>query len=276
LAALLAVVAIAARGEHPGGSARLHQREVPAAVSNDLLTLLLIACLVALVVLLVAAIALRRESWQAPPRRSWWQQLLLVSIVLGLLTLGGYRTILAAFGDRSHDHARGAPGGGGIARLPSRQPEPSRPADFDWVLAAVIAGGVLVVGAVVLVRRRRADPVAEEPAVVEEELASAVSDAIDDLRAEKDPRRAVIAAYARMERVLAQHGHGRRPSEAPYEYLPRALRALRVAPAAAERLTALFERAKFSSHDVDPAMKEQAIDALVAVRDDLQAVAPAA
>jgi hypothetical protein len=38
-------------------------------------------------------------------------------------------------------------------------------------------------------------------------------------------------------------------------------------------LTDLFERAKFSTHEIDEPMKERAIAALISVRDDLQAVA---
>jgi hypothetical protein len=35
-------------------------------------------------------------------------------------------------------------------------------------------------------------------------------------------------------------------------------------------LTDLFEYAKFSGHEVDAAMKEEAIEALIAIREDLQ------
>ena len=104
-----------------------------------------------------------------------------------------------------------------------------------------------------------------------EAVAEAVDESLDDLRAEPDPRRAVIAAYARLERVLAAHGLPRKPAEAPLEYLGRMLAgALRLRQAAAP-LTDLFERAKFSQHAVGPEMKEQAIDALETVRDDLLA-----
>jgi hypothetical protein len=75
-----------------------------------------------------------------------------------------------------------------------------------------------------------------------------------------------------MERVLGQHGEPRHPSEAPFEYLARVLLRLRVRPAAVRDLTELFERAKFSTHDIDQRMKERAITALISVRDDLQAV----
>ena len=102
-------------------------------------------------------------------------------------------------------------------------------------------------------------------------VAQAVDESLDDLRAEPDPRRAVIAAYARLERVLAAHGLPRKPSEAPFEYLTRMLTNLSVSDHSARALTDLFERAKFSQHAVGPEMKEQAIDALETVRDDLLA-----
>jgi hypothetical protein len=75
-------------------------------------------------------------------------------------------------------------------------------------------------------------------------LAVVREDTLDDLRAEQDPRRAIIAAYARLERVLAAFGL---------------------------RLTDLFTRAKFSLHEVDAGMKHEAIEALTIARDELLA-----
>jgi hypothetical protein len=49
---------------------------------------------------------------------------------------------------------------------------------------------------------------------------------------------------------------------------------LRVRADAVSDLTELFERAKFSTHEIEPPMKERAIAALVTVRTDLEA-APA-
>jgi Domain of unknown function (DUF4129) len=80
----------------------------------------------------------------------------------------------------------------------------------------------------------------------------------------------VIAAYARMERILDRHGFPRFRAEAPLEYLSRVLRELRVRSEAVLALTELFERAKFSLHEIDLDMKEEAIEALIAVRDDLR------
>ena len=108
-----------------------------------------------------------------------------------------------------------------------------------------------------------------EPTVAED-FAATIGDAIDDLEAEPDARRAVIAAYARMEGVLGRHGLRREPSETPVEYLRRVLPASPRAPTRSLRLTGLFEEAKFSRHEIDGGMKRDAIDALGAIRDDLR------
>jgi hypothetical protein len=146
---------------------------------------------------------------------------------------------------------------------------------FEWTVFW-IAAGAFVVAAIVLfdqrrralLRRRRAVPL--QNATVAEELAAEITDAIDDLEAEPDARRAVIAAYARMEGVLARHGLRRRPSETPLEYLRRILLGLTARADAVTRLTALFEQAKFSRHEIDSTMKRDAIGALRVIRDDLQ------
>jgi hypothetical protein len=73
-----------------------------------------------------------------------------------------------------------------------------------------------------------------------------------------------------MERMLGAHGHARRRAEAPFEYLARILRELNVRESSVRSLTRLFEYAKFSRHEIDAGMKEEAITALLAVRDDLR------
>jgi hypothetical protein len=136
--------------------------------------------------------------------------------------------------------------------------------------------GLLVTG-YVLHRRRlarlRGGKLPRERSELAEELAAEITDAIDDLEAEPDARRAVIAAYARMEGALGRHGLRRRPSETPYEYLARILLDLRAPADAVRRLTDAFERAKFSRHEIDGERKREAIGALVAVRDGLEAAA---
>jgi hypothetical protein len=81
----------------------------------------------------------------------------------------------------------------------------------------------------------------------------------------------VIAAYARLERALAAYGLPRRASEAPEEYVTRILRELEVGTASVQRLTTLFARAKFSQHEVDEGMKDEAIETLEELRTELRA-----
>jgi LPXTG-motif cell wall-anchored protein len=136
----------------------------------------------------------------------------------------------------------------------------------------VVAGGLVLLGLGIYLARRRRElgrRLGDEDDTAAA-LSAAVDDSLDDLRAERDPRRAVIAAYARMERVLERHGFARDRAEAPLEYLARVLRGLRVRSSAVLALTELFERAKFSVHEIDAEMKEEAIGALSAVRDDLR------
>jgi hypothetical protein len=145
---------------------------------------------------------------------------------------------------------------------------------FQWpvlwvalVVLAAVAGWFLWLRA-----HREAPPLAGEERTVADEIAETIDDAIDDLESEPDARRAVIAAYALMENVLARNGLRRRASETPTEYLRRILLGLTTRVEAVRRLTALFEQAKFSDHTIDVGMKQEAIDSLRAIRDDLQAV----
>ena len=167
----------------------------------------------------------------------------------------------------------GNAGGSGSSRGRRAAFEPT----FEWTVLwiAVVLFVALAIG-LIITRRRRPKGLQQLPARPEvgEELAASISDAIDDLEAEPDARRAVIAAYARMESVLARHGLRRRLSETPVEYLRRILLGLTARADAVVRLTDLFELAKFSRHEIDSSMKLEAIGALREIRDDLQA-APA-
>jgi Domain of unknown function (DUF4129) len=142
--------------------------------------------------------------------------------------------------------------------------------EFTWIPLLVIGALVVIGVAVAMVVSRRRRPLSQDE-IVARELAVALDDSLDALRAEPDPRKAVIAAYARLERVLAAHRLERLRSETPSEYLTRILEDLDVAPRSVRRLTDLFTEAKFSRHTVDAAMKEEAIDALTTVRDELRA-----
>lgn len=162
-------------------------------------------------------------------------------------------------------------------RIPSgtKQPRPT-PHGHAIVDTGLATIGILVaIALTVLVlivlnhldKRRRGQPTPVPDVSDDTTLAAAVAAALADLAAEPDPRRAVIAAYARMERVLADRGMPRRPWEAPVEYVDRVLRSLGANGTAVDRLTELFEIAEFSRHPVDETMRTEAIAALERVRD---------
>lgn len=152
----------------------------------------------------------------------------------------------------------------------------TRGARLQWDEIAIVAALLAAAGVAAFAGRRATKPMKEWRLRSHEEVASALDESLDDLRSEPDVRRAIIAAYARMESALAAAGVPRRPSEAPFEYLSRALQSLAASAAAVTRLTDLFERAKFSHHQPDESMREDAIAALVAVRDELRAPAEVA
>jgi Domain of unknown function (DUF4129) len=142
---------------------------------------------------------------------------------------------------------------------------------FQWPVLWVTIALLAATGVWYAWRRQQTVQVVEATApTIAADLAESIDDAIDDLEAEPDARRAVIAAYARMERAFARHGLRRRASETPTEYLRRILLDLTARADAVGRLTALFEQARFSNHRIDAAMKQDAIDSLRAIRDDLQ------
>jgi Domain of unknown function (DUF4129) len=90
----------------------------------------------------------------------------------------------------------------------------------------------------------------------------AVEAALEPLRDPADPRAAVIAAYERMEQVLAERELARRTPEAPREYLARVLREQGMPERSLTTLTALFEEARFSLHVIPQSAPRRALSEL--------------
>ena len=266
------LVAIAARGSTATGGENARK---PSDALMDVLFSLYLVALVAGAVMFIYLLVLRRhvkaQTGQAP-RKS------LAQMLLTMLLLSAAATLLAR---RLMDWERPPPiepeeAVGRAQTIPIDTATPTTATTYQpnvsWLPVIVTAGLILLaVAAWWYAGRARGRARGELQPVLAAAVAQAVDESLDDLRAEPDPRRAVIAAYARLERVLAAHGLPRKPSEAPLEYLGRMLEGLSVSDRAARALTELFERAKFSQHAVGPEMKEQAIEALETVRDDLLA-----
>jgi len=275
LVVLLTAVAIASTGSVPvgaGGTRRPAERLIDVTVS--LYLVLMVVGVGLWVYVLVAGKTAVVEAMAARRGPASWQSIARLALGLGLLGLALHRLSVDDGLRRRIGRVLAQPAGPAGSKAVAGHPAGT--GDYQPRFAT---GPVLVVVILLAVagaawylsyraRRRRLEPLSEAllPA-----LTDVLEETLDDLRAETDPRRAVIAAYARMERALAAYGLPRRPSEAPDEYLQRIFSDLEVSRRATSRLTALFAWAKFSSHDVVPAMKQEAIEALEAVRGELHA-----
>jgi Domain of unknown function (DUF4129) len=261
--ALLVVAGIASHGRPLAGGGGTG----PSATFFDYFATTLFIVAAAILALVVWALAAQPKGG-APHARSQWH------IVSTLLTLAAAAVVGALIlrhtdlANRLRAATSGNAGrqGGQHARPNGKEVRDPRLRWDEIAIVLALAGGTVLV---VLAGRRTLRP---RPWALrrEETVSQALDESLDDLRADPDLRRAIVAAYARMERALAGAGLARRPAEAPFEYMERALTSLEASAEAARRLTALFECAKFSHHEPGPAMRDEAIDALVAVRDELR------
>jgi hypothetical protein len=151
--------------------------------------------------------------------------------------------------------------------------------DLALILYGLLAAALLaaIVACVLLVRRRaRAADIGDLGEVLddedpgEEELRRAVQSARAALSEVDDARLAIIACYVAMEQSLARAGTARADTETPDELLARAAAAGVVQGREAARLTELFYEARFSSHPVPAAHRDEARAALEVLAADLR------
>jgi len=155
----------------------------------------------------------------------------------------------------------GGPGAGELDPLATVRHSPA----LGIALVILVALAVLAIGVVLVWRRQDAAERDQGDQPRRIALRESVELGLDALRSEPDPRLAVIAAYAAMERSMSTVGLGRVSSEAPVEYLRRITAAVPAAEDAAT-ISQLFQVARFSVDPVDEAMRQDAIAALERVR----------
>jgi hypothetical protein len=144
---------------------------------------------------------------------------------------------------------------------------------LGYALTALLTVALAGLGAaVVWVLRSEAEVDAEEPQA-SPELTAGVELSITELQDIAEPRAAILACYRRLQTAADEAGVTRRPSDAPFELLERLLFFLGASGPAGTRLTELFERARFSDHEIDEVMRAEALAALEEVRDVLAAEA---
>jgi len=268
--ALVVVAAVASRGRPLAGSSA---GAGPTAGFFDYVftTTAILGVIVVAVVVWGLVGARPDRAWKPPTRSHLLSYFLAVAggaaVAALLLHNSRFMQRFKALDQQANRQRNSAPAG-----QPGKIPSAARGAHLRWDEVAVVAA--LLAGAAVLAYAGRTrGPSQRLPSWQrrrQEALSVALDESLDDLRSEPDLRRAIIAAYARMETALGYAGIARHPAEAPLEYMERALRSLDTSTAAARRLTVLFEWAKFSQHEPEPQMRDEAIDALVAVRDELR------
>jgi hypothetical protein len=271
LLALLGVVAFASRS---GLGHQSHAKPTPGYLNYAFTAFLIVFVLM----IPIAAYAFILQAREGEVARKSYRQRTLESI--GMLFFFACLAFVVIYLKRHHHHFLSINLHGINAKKRLHGNHNGTPAaiepHFEYTVLWIALAGIAIGGAwfyyVWRTRKKRtAVPLDLEQTVVED-FAASIGDAIDDLESELDARRAVIAAYARMETVLARNGLQRRPSETPVEYLRRILLGLTSRGGSVSRLTELFEQAKFSRHPIDASMKQDAIAALREIRDDLQAV----
>jgi hypothetical protein len=157
----------------------------------------------------------------------------------------------------------------------------------DWVGAVALT--VLIIIAVVFVAvliwafvrdqvrrqgRRRPHPT---PAVTTnpsaDELVAAVDAGLEDLSdTDRDPRRAVIACWVRLEQAAAAAGTPRHPGDTPTDLVSRLLAEQRVDAGLLSAMRDVYREARYATHAVDDRMRAQARSALQRLRADLGAL----
>jgi hypothetical protein len=125
--------------------------------------------------------------------------------------------------------------------------------DLTWLLVVLAVAGTIAVGLLIAWSLRARGRYQR----TDETLQAMVS--------ERDPRRAILACYARMERGLASRGIPRAPEETALEYMRRLLEGAGAPNDPLRSLTALFHLAGFSAQPMDESMRETAISALRAI-----------
>jgi hypothetical protein len=219
--------------------------------------------------------------------RRWWP----LAAVLGLL----FVTSLAA--TRSAPQLDQLEPDAAPTRPPLLPPRPSAQPSFQesipepaqvlpaWVGTATLV--VLIAGALLMVigltwalvrdhlRRRPARAGRHQPRRAHQtadDLVAALDAGLEELSdTDRDPRRAVIACWVRLEDAAAAAGTPRHPGDSPTDYVGRLLAEQRVDAGVLAALLEVYREARYATHTVDDQMRQQARSALQRLRADLGA-----
>jgi Domain of unknown function (DUF4129) len=302
--ALLFLAAWALRGYLPG-SERVADRErppsSPAALVVDVALLTISVAIIGIAIIARLRNRQRRPGpGQLPPspgtmgRPTWRFSLIALGLLIGwlLLVLVLMRLGVHGPGDQPPSGSPTVPDPGSAP--PTTNPVPRQPDSPDepgtniigyLVPPMLILMALIVVGTAIVSRRQRRaatawavagdDPETPAQPGAAESLARAAEVGLAEIGdLSREPREAIIACYAAMERELT-HVPGAVPldCDTPSEVLARAVDHHALRADSATQLVELFEEARFSPHVMNESHRDVAVDALRLVLADLRSMA---
>jgi uncharacterized membrane protein len=266
--AVAVLLALAVAGLQASGPfSRATQPEAAGLTGTALVASLSVAegiAFIAFLVLLASARPRRPPKDQDEPPRiriPWWVKVL--GVVAGTFAVATPLAILLARHARRASPAPflvhpGAPAAGGSSHTTVHS--------SGWSL---VVGMVLAIALVVVVAVRSRRPARRRPGARPGTLNDSLAAARAALAAGATPREAIIACYTAMERGLAAAGSAPDAADTPAEVLTRATSSGIPRSAAAEALTGLFRRARYSDEPMTAADSAAAADALARMRAEL-------
>jgi hypothetical protein len=300
LGALLVLAALTLRGYLPGAE---RAPRAPA-TDNPAALVVVVVLLLASIGIVTVAVVVRarnrsaarvgtagRPDWfrRDVGRPSWRAMLIVFAVVLAWLLIA---TVLSRLGGGAAMNAPAfVPGSTAESTPPAPGPStaqpktPAPPADSSLIgyfyAGTVIFLVVLVVGTVVTSRRSHRsgpsgpafadEPNAQPPDVGSEALVRAAEFGLAEVEdLSREPRKAIIACYAAMERELALvPGAAPQDFDTASEVLARAVGQQALGPDSATRLVELFDEARFSPHVMNEGHRETAVRVLQQVLAEL-------
>ncbi|MGV0838158.1 DUF4129 domain-containing protein [Mycolicibacterium thermoresistibile] len=291
--ALLTATVVALRGYLPGAS---DDPAPPAEPRSGGLHLIVVAVMLAisLAVLAMAVISQlrnRRATAVGPPDRDAWRRgggkrptwrgvLLVLGVLIGYLMLVAFlaRVFAPLVPEQPESETGAQPAPGPDTTTPWADPPAVGTTAMPYLLAATVVFVLLVVIGSIAARRRNRPVAAASTAVAFDQpppsadgnsdpLARAAAMGLAEIGdLSREPRDAIIACYAAMERELA-----RVPEAAPQQFdtasevLARAVEHRALSAGSATRLVELFGEARFSRHVMREEHRDAAVQALQVV-----------
>ena len=278
VAAVAVLLALTAAGLRSRGTFSHAPDRVLAGASGTVLATALAAtegvALVAFALVLIMARPRRKPkpNEDEPPRPPfpWWAKTLAVLASVAVLVTPFAILLTRTTRPRPAAQARPgalASGGAGQSRLPATAP------GSPWPL---IAGMLIALALLVALtawsrhaRRRPARPPGDQGQGSRLTLGESLAAGRAALARPRDPRAAIIACYAAMERGFAAAGSAPAAADTPAEVLARATGAGLVRSGSAVRMAGLFRRARYSSEPMTSADSAAAAAALDQMQADL-------